>query len=317
MNSPDIVWSSDEVPLTRTPEGSYRCAPAASVDWGRLLGPNGYNDLAERRPNVERPVQPLPPTVLHSGRCGSTWLANLLTASRGVVLIEPVAVSDALQASSGVGGSTDHDGPADVDEAAHVLTALAASAPDAPAIWKAAAADVVNAAPLVAAAQGKVVFIADRVVPTIESYQTRPPSWIGRIVQPVGAINAAYPVPDEFETDGRFSLVTFLERVWRSCVTAGLDLPLEVSMVVTYEQLVTTPHDVVARVAEHLEIDAPSTADIAAELSLYSKDRSVPFDPGSQHRRQSLRPKTRREVDARTDALWQQVLDRSAHDGRS
>jgi hypothetical protein len=232
--------------------------------------------------------------LFHTGRCGSTLLANMLTASgRYFVLREPGTVIDLSRAWL---DGRDDAARAEVESAFRLIVPqlLWAAGGAArfrilkPSAWNIQAAGgllhVFPAAP--------AVFLYRDPRETVASMLFEPPGWFDWI-KSSRAVQARYlPSLRTVPEDAALSEVVFFAHAWRSAVEAALELPGERLLFLDYADLMADPYGSVARVVAHFGDGAE--ADIITPMlqarAIYSKDpeRKEAFDPGQRHRRPSL-----------------------------
>jgi hypothetical protein len=236
---------------------------------------------------AERPGPPAG-VIFHTGRCGSTLLANMLGAHPDLrVLKEPEIVNELLlhRAETSGAGTCDPD----------LRTLLLGFSRGLPAkrraivkctSWNAADANRI----LAAVPETRAVFLWRPAVDVVASSVASPPGWCGQ-AGPVSLLKRwipSFPVcgPGRHE---------FYAAAWVAVVTAGLNAAMRHPGRVTfmsYDALRARPGHVAAAVAAHLgAASRPAVAESMAELArVYAKDPQgrAAFAAGQAHARPAL-----------------------------
>ncbi len=251
--------------------------------------------------------------IFHTGRCGSTLLANMLPASgQYSVLREPGTVVDLSFAWL----ETDDDSTRRELESLFALVVpqmLSATAGAArypllkPAAWNIqVASTLLRVFPTTSA-----VFLYRAPSETVASMLFDPPGWLGWIWRPRSFQARYMPSLRTFPPDATFSPVIFFAHAWRSAAEAALALPPERLLFLDYADMVSDPARALKRVLAHFRQPADPeiiTAMLAAR-SIYSKDpaRTACFDPSGAHRRPPLTSEESAAVEMVVGDVWQRL----------
>jgi hypothetical protein len=256
--------------------------------------------------------------LFHTGRCGSTLLANMLSASgEHVVVKEPDVVSDLMAAALNAPGAQE----AQALEAAlgAAVSALVATAlPAAPHRWvKLAAWNVRLARPLLERfPSAPAVFVYRSPREAVASLLHQRPSWFDLIECP-RALQARFFPTVATVPEGRLAPVSLFAHAWRSAAEAALALAPERTLLVEYRTLVSRPEAIIEQVLRHSHQTQSLGAleKMVAARSMYSKDPAgtSTFDPKGTHRRPELSASDSAQVDAIAGESWEKLeLRRSA-----
>jgi hypothetical protein len=255
--------------------------------------------------------------LFHTGRCGSTLLANMLTASgRYFVLREPGTVIDLSSAWLDAG---DDVARTDVESAFRLIVPqlLWAAGRAArfrilkPSAWNIQAGGVLlhlfPAAP--------AVFLYRNPRETVASMLFEPPGWFDWITSPRAAQARYLPSLRTVPADSAVSEVVFFAHAWRSAVEAALELPGERLLLLDYADLMADPSGALARVVAHFgdAAEADIIMPMLAARAIYSKDPEgkEPFDPNQRHRRPLLTAQESVAIEAVTSDAAEKLAIRS------
>jgi hypothetical protein len=247
--------------------------------------------------------------LFHTGRCGSTLLANMLSSSgEHVVVKEPDIVSDLMAAAlSAPGVQAAEELAAALGVAVSCL--VAAARPAAPYPWvKLAAWNVRLAHTLLERFPGApAVFVYRAPRETVASLLHQRPSWFDLIECPRALQARFFPTVAEVP-EGRLSPVVLFAHAFRSAAEAALALPPERTLLVEYQSLVSRPEAVIEEVLRHArQPQSPGALEkMVAARSTYSKDPAgaSAFDPKGTHRRPPLSSSDGAQVDAIAAESW-------------
>ena len=231
--------------------------------------------------------------IFHTGRCGSTLLANMLAASgRCSVLREPRALIELSLAWL----ESDEDEARRESESLLALIVpqmLWATAGGAhyrvlkPAAWNIQLAPVL----LRIFPSTPAVFMYRAPSETVASMLFEPPSWL-EWSERRRTLHACLPSLRAFPPDAALSETTLFAHAWRSAADAALALPPERLLFLDYADMVSDPARSLERVLAHFRqpADPGMIPAMLAACSIYSKDPAgtARFDPGGAHRRPTL-----------------------------
>lgn len=230
--------------------------------------------------------------IFHTGRCGSTLLANLLSATRRHVLIkEPRPVSDLIAASLTTDDAAAQRKMAQLISAAvRQLSGTAGSRKYKVfkfAAWNVRLADtIMNLFPRTSS-----VFVYRSPLEVVASLMFQPPAWLDLIHCPRNLQCCFFPSLKEVPEHEPLSLPLLFAHAWRSCAEAALAQPSGM-LLVDYAQMVSNPTDTVERVLAHLrhKVTSECLSSVARAAKTYSKDPlgKAAFDPAGVHRRPAL-----------------------------
>ena len=301
-------WRRGTVELSEVPEaGPAGRVGALWIDTARLppdrwTGPVGALELLVA---CERPCLPAG-LIFHTGRCGSTLLANLLAVHPGLrVLSEPDVLSQLLVHQA----LPDRAGPG--RETGLLLSAFsrgtALGAVVKASTWHVLAGrHILSSVPAVPA-----VFLWRPAAEVVASCLHQPPPWAG-----FGELRAllARQVPLLERTgDPGLRPAELYARMWNATVRAGLDL--DRSDVLAYDELRADPAGVASRVAGRFGL--PGTDTLADAMTRaagrYTKDLSgrTAFEPRGAHARPPLSPAEHALVASLTASLEEEIRSRT------
>jgi hypothetical protein len=248
--------------------------------------------------------------IFHTGRCGSTLLANLLSATRRHVLIkEPRPVSDPIAAWLTT------DDPESRRRMALLVSAAVRHLSGTAgarrykvfklAAWNVRLADILmNLFPKTGS-----VFVYRSPLEVVASLMFQPPAWLDLIYCPRKLQCCFFPSLKEVPEHEPLTPPLLFAHAWRSCAEAALAQPSGRMLLVEYSQMVLNPTRTVERVLAHLnhEVSAGCLSSVARAATTYSKDPlgKAAFDPAGAHRRPALAASEEscvREITANTAA---------------
>jgi hypothetical protein len=260
--------------------------------------------------------------IFHTGRCGSTLLANMLAADGArAVLKEPEAISDLV---AELLLAIDDDTRRKADRALVVtLGTLSAAAwlREAPA-FKFAAWNVRVASSLLEHfPETPAAFLYRGATETVASLMNVPPGWRGLMACPRSVQACFFPTLRDVPAAVPLSPEEFYAHGWISNVDAVLDLPPDRLTFVNYDELSADLHAAFARILDALRIESSpsSLAAMLAAAKVYSKDarNPKPFDPMGAHRRPPLPAAEESRVRAMTASRFEELERRRGLQSRS
>ena len=242
--------------------------------------------------------------IFHVGRCGSTLLANMLTASSEHLLLkEPDVINHLL---AGWLHATERGAR---DEAERLLQSCTRYLAGAPRVATRAryrvlkhAAWNVCLAELMARVfpRTPMVFLLRSPVQTVASLLAQRPGWFALTQQPRAVQTRFFPSLASLGDDQSLTPVTLFAHAFRSALDAALTIPRERMLFVDYDSLVHAPQRCLTRVLAHLNHPLPSerVAAMVEARSIYSKDltRKASFNPVGEHQRTPLSAQEAGEV---------------------
>jgi len=260
--------------------------------------------------------------LFNVARCGSTLLANMLSAPAGHV---------ALKESSTIGLLLHRwltaTAAEDREQVERLLTAtaplysrLASGLPDAdgsasdetpaPRLFiKPHSLALVSAALLLRLfPETPAVFLWRDAAEVVASMLTKP-VYGGLYDTPRTDVETVFP--SLAGAPAALSPAAFNAHLWRSPVEAALALPSERLLLVDYAELIGQPDETVGRLVRHFRLPPSSkiVARMRAAMTVYSKDPSgaARFDPAGEHRRAPLTAEQLAEVQAVVGDLPQRL----------
>jgi hypothetical protein len=324
--------SSPEIPA---------CAIPTAADWSRgLVELTDIGHSALRPPNLAMALAELPPgrrvvgstaalarllaaerpgppagVIFHTGRCGSTLLANMLGAHPDLrVLKEPEIVNELLLNRAEAGGArTGGAGDRDPDLRTLLLGFSRGLPPRGRAVLKCTSWNAAEANRILAAVpRARAIFLWRPAAEVVASSVSTPPGWCGQ-AGPVSMLSRWIRFPG-----CRPGSPEFYAAAWAAVVTAGLDAALRHAGRVTflsYDALRARPGVVAADVATRLGVACrPAVAGSMRKLArLDAKDprgRAV-FAPGA-HPRPPLTARDAARVAGLTGAAEQAIREITA-----
>lgn len=247
--------------------------------------------------------------IVHTGRCGSTLLANMLGAHpAGRMIQEAEALNEIL-----IDGR-----PASTVSA--VLRAFGRGLPPTKAVLvKSTNWNVLELSRVLTAfPEASAVFLWRPAVDVVASCLDEPPPWTKWQDDP--AMRDRWYPPDPADGANPADMTDpaeFYAHAWRVSAAAALAAAREFGnrvKVVSYAELRADPGAVAAANARHFGL--PVTPDLVARMTAstarYSKDPSVRFDPAGTHARRQLTAAQRGVVERMTERL-QAELDQGSH----
>ena len=242
--------------------------------------------------------------IFHVGRCGSTLLANMLSApDEHLVVKESTAVNTLM---NGLVTAADEQ---QLSEREALMTAALpfmfrpSRGAERRLLFKFTSWNCRLAASLMRLfPRSPAVFLYRSAFQTVGSMVAEPSGWGNLLTRP-RAIQARYfPSLAELATEQPISAAGFYAHSWRSAVEAALSLPAERVLVVDYGDLTGRSSAVLGRVLEHFGLEAsPETiAWMSNVQTVYSKDPAgrAGFEPQGAHRRPPLDPAQEADVRA-------------------
>jgi hypothetical protein len=258
--------------------------------------------------------------VFHVGRCGSTLLANMLSASgEHLIIKEPDIVSDLL---AGWLGACDKAARGEIElllaAAIRYLVGAAGAANAARyrvlklAAWNVRLAwfllDLFPATP--------AVFLYRSPIETVASLLFQRPAWFDLIERPRSIQARFFPTLRDVPDTAVLSPAALFAHAWRSAADAALALPAQRLLVIQNGALIGNAEATIRRVLSHFRqaINPALIEAMAAARVTYSKDplHRVQFDPSGEHRRPPLSSEQADEVRAITADHWHRLDARSA-----
>jgi hypothetical protein len=250
--------------------------------------------------------------IFHTGRCGSTLLANLLAASgRYSVLREPGIVIDLSLAWLEADDTTRRELESLFELILpQMLWATAGAARYRllkPAAWNIQVAQtLLRIFPTTPA-----VFLYRAPSETVASMLFDPPGWLEWIWRPQSFRARCMPSLRTFPRGEKLSPAILFAHAWRSAVEAALALPPERLLLLDYADMVSDPADSLKRVLTHFRqpVDPEIIAAMLTTRSIYSKDpaRAERFDPNGAHRRPLLSCEELSGVDRVVGDIWRSL----------
>jgi len=268
----------------------------------------GYEVLLEASARRARAPDAL---IFHVGRCGSTLLTNLLSASQAhVVLREPDVVSH-LMAGMLLAPAAERARLAAVLQASVLYSSAVADRmfPARSHLLKLSAWNVLLGQTLLNSFPNlPAVFVHRSPVDTVASLLAVPPGWAQLVDRPREVQARFFPTLCSGGPSSPASAIELYAHAFRSCAEAALELPRERVTFVDYQELVSDPRACVRRVLAHFEqaVSAEQIERMAAASTVYSKDPSgkAQFSPGGAHLRSPLSAEQRALVERVTQDAW-------------
>lgn len=286
--------------------------------------PNALNfevDFADFTRAAECHQRPPDGFLFHVGRCGSTLLVNMLSASGGhLVIKEPDLVSDLI---AGWLSAPDEATRVEIElllpKAIRYLLSAAGAAVGANiryrvlklTAWNIRLANVL----LGSFPTTPAVFLYRSPIETVASLLFHPPAWFELIGRPRATQALFFPSVRDVPEGATLSACTFFAHAWRSTASAALTLPPERLHVMRYEELIGDAEAAIHRVLAHLDHSvALSIIELmAATRMTYSKDPThrALFKPQGEHCRPPLSPEQANDVWVITGACWHRLEERA------
>jgi hypothetical protein len=260
--------------------------------------------------------QPPSALIFHTGRCGSTLLANLLSVVTDAVLLkEPPVISDLAAARLRAETEEARRWVEEILEATcrYLCGAVGRSSGRAFRVIKLAAWNVGVAHVLLRYfPDTPAVFLFRDPAEVVSSLLFQPPAWHPLLERTAQGQAAFFPSTREEGAGGAGSALALFAHAWRSAVEAALALPRERVLFVDYAALVKSPLAELEGVLAHLRRPKPAELEtqLASESRKYSKDASVPFDPAGRHRRPKLSEDELRALERIVGSLPAQLAER-------
>ncbi len=283
-------WPDGSVELVEVPSGAVRSAeaPAVALSLDALRfapGSRRWGGPADAiRRLVEHERLPLPAgLIFHSGRCGSTLLANMLSAHPGLRVLNESAVINQFLLNRRAGA----------DELRTLTRAFSRGLPaGARVVVKTSSWNVLDAPGILAALPGvPTVFIWRHAADVVASCLHSASAWAEEPTMRRWLMRRIAPST----SDQPLSAAEFYARAWQEMTRAGVALAETAGdrvRVVRYDELRARPVELAAEIAA--AFGAPVTGAVAGGMRrtarIYSKDpvgRAV-FDPGGVHARPEL-----------------------------
>lgn len=249
--------------------------------------------------------------IVHTGRCGSTLLANMLGAHPAVRMIQEAEAVNQILAD---------DGPAPFVSA--VLRAFGRGLPPAAAVLvKSTNWNVLRLRSMLAAfPRASAVFLWRPAADVVASCLDVPPAWAKwQHDPPVRDRWYPHDPADGADPADMSDPAAFYAHAWRVSAAAALDAAREFGdrvKVMSYAELRADPGAMAAAGARHFGL--PVTPDLVARMTQhaarYSKNPSVRFDPAGAHARRQLTAGQRGTVERMTARL-EAELDRAGPAG--
>lgn len=245
---------------------------------------------------AERP--PIPAgIILHTGRCGSTLLCDMISAYPFRVLNEPGPINQLLLYELEVGRPGDRQ-----EELRALMSAFSRGLDERGLVVKPSSWVAVAACRLLAALPSvPALFLWRPAAEVVASCLHTPPTWsaLAPVRVLVGQPAVEHPTASQ-SGRAQAELASFYARAWTAVVTGGLEIAQGFADRVrfcSYDELRQRPVQIGARVAGWFGASPchPAMAAMAEVSRVYSKDGTArtPFDPAGAHARPSLSPSIR------------------------
>jgi hypothetical protein len=242
--------------------------------------------------------------VFHAGRCGSTLLANMLSApAEHLVIKESPAVNRLME-----GLLNASDEPRRREREALVELALPfmfrpTRGSERRLFFKLSSWNVRLAGTLLRLfPDTPAAFVYRAAGPTIASMLSEPPGWQHLQSRPRGIQARFFPSLAEVPAAVPLTSVAFYAHAWRSAVEAALELPAERLLLLEYGELVSSTEAALTKLLAHFGVasDQGLLASMRQVQGVYSKDPvgRAGFDPAGTHRRGGLEPAQELEIEA-------------------
>jgi Sulfotransferase family len=260
---------------------------------------------------------PAPPDgfIFHTGRCGSTLLANMLTASGEHLLVKEPGIINELIAH----WLAAEEGPERCQRAelvAAVIRCLSTTPGTARyRMLKFSAWNICMAETLLHLfPRTPAVFVYRRPTETVASMLHQPPEWFELIDCPRPLQARFFPTVQEEPEERRLRPAVLFAHAWRSATEAALALPPGHTILLDYKEMIASPAEAMTRVVTHFG-EAWKPEQISAMVSarpLYAKDPTgtAVFDPAGAHRRPPLAEADGALVRSITGQVWGRLKER-------
>ncbi len=238
--------------------------------------------------------------IVHTGRCGSTLLANMLSAHPSVRMIHEAETLNQILVDGG-------SGPA----VSAVLRAFGRGLPPSAAVLvKTTNWNVLELGRMLATfPQASAIFLWRPAVDVVASCLDVAPPWEKWQDDP--AVRERWYPHDPADGPDPADMTdpaAFYAHAWRASVAAALGAAREFGdrvKVMSYAELRAGPGAMAAASARHFRL--PVTPDLVARMTehtaSYSKNPSVPFDPAGAHSRRQLTASQRDVVERMTGRM--------------
>lgn len=242
--------------------------------------------------------------IFHVGRCGSTLLANMLSAlDRHLVIKESTAVNVLVNGLVSAPDEARRRERESLLVRALPFMLRPARGTERYLLFKLTSWNMcLSATMLRLFPNTPAAFLYRECCQTVASMLSEPSGWQSLRGRPRAVQARYFPSLATVPPDQAVSPATFYAHAWRSGVAAALALPAERLLVLEYGDLVGAPDATLARLMRHfrLEPEPGAVAQMCRALSVYSKDPAgrTAFDPAGTHRRPTLEQATESEVAA-------------------
>jgi hypothetical protein len=257
--------------------------------------------------------------LFHTGRCGSTLLANMLAASADHLLLKEPGLVNSFMAQRLV--AENEESVKHFDElvvgALRLLAGAAVEArPTGPqcivklAAWNVQMADLL----FERFPHTHAVFVYREPVETAASLLFQRPAWFDELIDRPPSLQARFFPSIAGWGSEILSPVELFAHAWRSVVESTLALPSHRVLLLEYPDLLFDTVRAVGAVLRRFGYDG-DTANVEGvldALDTYSKDPSqgTRFAPSGRHRRPTLAPEHAKIVRSITDEVWEVLRER-------
>jgi hypothetical protein len=249
--------------------------------------------------------------VVHTGRCGSTLLMNLLAAHPHVLAFrEPEPVMPLLDGSARLDGDEQRRAVLGLDAVVRAYGAVAAAVGRRAVVKLASPCS--SLAPALAARfpSTPIVGLWRDPIESVASSLAGPAGWAARIYAPSDLQARWWPILARPRTEP-LTATRFFALCWASAVDGLLGVPDDRRRLLGYGELTSDANQVVEDLTTWFGLaPAPLDAQVLAEVSsTYAKDPGVTvrFDPGGEHRRPPLPPAAEADVRSLTTPAVQRL----------
>lgn len=271
---------------------------------------------------IERSTQPggarySEPTgiLLHTGRCGSTLLSNMLGALERVVVIRELPALNELigEVRNPREGSTMAQALLDLESMIRFLSSDVRSPPRIVVLKLASWSAFIGKTILGTFPKCRAIFLWRDPVEVVRSYLASVPRWAGVLHEDRASQMQSFPSLVAADPLQPVTAVELYVAAWRTSVQSALTLDEDV-VVVDYADLVSHPSTVFDRVCSEFRL-GPSMSErnsALRELRRYSKSEiSVGWDRSMETNRPELRQATVSRIREETGDLVAQLHDHS------
>jgi transposase len=267
------------------------------------------------------PGRPPAGFVFHAGRCGSTLLANMLSAPpQYLVIKESPAVNRLMEALLNAADATLRREREDLVELALPFMFRPTRGTEQQLFFKLSSWNVRLADTLLWLFPATpAVFVYRAAAPTVASMLAEPPGWQHLLTRPRAIQARFFPSVANVPAQVALSSTAFYAHAWRSAAEAALGLPPERLLMLEYGELVSAPDLALRRLLMHFGLQPqPDQLELMLQVQgVYSKDPGgrTSFDPSGAHRRGGLDTAQELEVQTIVGSLEQRMAERQWSEG--